>query len=223
MLLERNFASLRQSFPTFMASCDCFEFLQAVHDVSCAWAQHLRESRLRSSLADHHIASSNTSAMWLLDGVRPVCLPPPPIPPAQAAEPSDHPEGLAGAEPADSALFGPFHASLSASVCPWPRPTLQVAASNAGEVVDAELSLAWPDSGCSSDTVRLCDDSDVTAAWAIDMGVGAATDEGAWTGDWACGADGGSQWWTRSASDSEESARDSAAPIFADLLAFCPL
>ena len=66
--MERNFASLRRSFPTMMASCNCVDFLQAVHDISSAWAQHLRESRRCSmSLADHRAPSACTSATLLLD------------------------------------------------------------------------------------------------------------------------------------------------------------
>ena len=138
--MERKFASLRQSFPTMMASCDFVDFLQAVHDISSEWAQHLRESRHCSmSLADHRSPPACTSATLLLDGVWPVNVSPPQIQHPQAAEPSDHPatpslstpleaEGLEVAEPADSALLAPFRTSLTAAVCPWPQSALQAAA-----------------------------------------------------------------------------------------------
>ena len=140
--MERNFASLRRSFPTMMASCNCVDFLQAVHDISSAWAQHLRESRRCSmSLADHRAPSACTSATLLLDSFWAYGLPSPAISEsnAQAADPSDHPatpslspplgaEGLEVAEPADSALLVPFRASPTAAVCPLRRPALQAAA-----------------------------------------------------------------------------------------------
>ena len=138
--MERKFASLRQSFPTMMASCDFVDFLQAVHDISSEWAQHLRESRHCSmSLADHRAPPACTSATLLLDGVWPVAVSPPQTPHPKAAEPSEYPaspplsqplgaEGLAGVEHVDSLLLAPSRASLTAAGCPWSQSALQAAA-----------------------------------------------------------------------------------------------
>ena len=203
-LLERNFASLRRSFPVMMVSCNLAGFLQAVHDVSSAWAQHLRESRFRSSLGDHHIPSSSTKAMWLLDGAWPVAMHASAACPGPATHPTVVPDcamnKAAGESPAAPRLLC---GGSGAAACPLQVPRVGAAAINAGEAVDAELPClrpAWPDSGCGCplDAFRLCDDDTEAAAGAGEEGSGwAAEEEEAWV-------DGGR--WARDGGEGSESA-----------------
>ena len=179
-------------------------FLQAVHDVSSAWAQHLRESRFRSSLGDHHVPSSSTKAMWLLDGAWPVAMHASAACPGPATHPTVVPDcamnKAAGESPAAPRLLC---GGSGAAACPLQVPRVGAAAINAGEAVDAELPClrpAWPDSGCVCplDAFRLCDDNTEAAAGAGEEGSGwAAEEEEAWV-------DGGR--WARDGGEGSESA-----------------
>ena len=256
MTLERNFASLLQSFPTLMASCACVDFLQAVHDISSAWAQHLRGSQ-HPSLADHRVPSLCMSATCVFEDFLPVGLPPPSIHRMQAAEPSDQPSSLhpspapdeelpADQAPAAKAVLAIFHASATAAVCPLSQPALHVMVrsddsaykagepletppiaapgqadsvplqprtpshASAGEAVDAELPVLGRACECYRQIrpTVLWDDADGAEAWECEAGeddrVG---DKEAWMegGRWAWGGDVGSEWWSESSSDLQES------------------
>ena len=153
-MLERNFASLLQSFPTLMASCACVEFLQAVHDISSAWAQHLRGSQ-HPSLADHRVPSLCMSATCVFEDVLPFGLPQPSIHRAQAAEPSDQPSSLhpspapgeelpADQAPAAKAVLAVFHASATAAVCPLSQPALHFAVRSDDSAYKAGEPLETP-------------------------------------------------------------------------------
>ena len=69
LVLESNFVSMRGFFPHLMAGCDCQHFLQAIMDISSAWARHTRTPRggdARVSLADFQPSATWASPLVLL-------------------------------------------------------------------------------------------------------------------------------------------------------------
>ena len=69
VVLERNLASLKRSFPHRMAGCDSARLLQAVLDVCASWARHISAPRGNArpfSLVDRQPLSFSASSVWLL-------------------------------------------------------------------------------------------------------------------------------------------------------------
>ena len=200
---------MRGFFPHLMAGCDCQHFLQAILDISSAWARHTRTPRggdARVSLADFQPSATwasplvllsrpaqTTAAAQRLDTLNETSAPSREFSERAAAMRAPFALSLGGEEPTrTSTTPNQFPAPTNESLV-VAAPALSALVANAGDEVDAALQRLelvemqpfhnYGGRDCPLDAVLLWgDDNDVAAV----RGSGGGDHDEAWLDDDHC-------------------------------------